>query len=852
MKRLSSHSRTGHLLPLLMALVILPGPQPATALEGPQEGEKGADSREDPLPPGARLRLGSAQFRHGGPVTSIAYSPDGKLIASGDRNGVIQLWDPETGRRVRTITVRWDLVLSLAFSPDGKTLVAGTGDGVIHSYDPTDGSEQIFSRYVVAIGTVNSVAFSPDGKSLAAGGWRKTAKIWDVSSGKIPTPFGRLTLSPHEGPVESVAFSPDGKLLASGSGDKLVRLWDPATGKRVRRLKGHYGPVRSVTFSPDGKTLASTGDDGKVVIWEVDTGTYALTIHLKGRIFHHVAFSPDGETIAAGADDGTIRLWEVASGDPGRTLQGHGDQVSSIAFSPDGKTLASGSADHTIQIWDLETGKERFPSAGHRGLVCSLDFSPDGKVLATAGTDRTVHLWDPSSGEETLALTGHEGTIRSVTFSPDGKTLASASADKTVRIWDRASGEERLRFPFPEGVDGPYAGLAYSPDGKAIVCWFAWNHLGRWEVEGDEARLAWETTWPAKPPPEAGVGHPPQGWPDSVALSPDGRTVATPMHDKGLWIGDAGNGTMIAEVPGTRKVDFKVGTAAVFSPDSSILAFAGRDRRVHLLEVATLNESRMRGDHGGAIPTIAFAPDGRTVASGGRDGSVRIWEVATGEELAHLAGHKGDVHCVAISPDGRTLASASVDSTVILWDLGPIPREREAGPPDAKALGTLWEDLAGKDVPKAYDAIWRLAEAPEVSVPFLVERLRRLPEEIPRRIGALITALDDDDFAVREKAHEELAGLGEEARDAIRDALANPASPEVRERATRLLASLGPFTRKFPSETIRRRRAIHALEMIGTSEAREVMELLAEKSPLQQERTEAREALSRLSADPAR
>ncbi|WP_084763412.1 NACHT and WD repeat domain-containing protein, partial [[Scytonema hofmanni] UTEX B 1581] len=243
-----------------------------------------------------------------------------------------------------------ELVISVAFSPDGKTLASGSADKTIKLWDVATG--KISQTLTGHSKWVNSVAFSPDGKTLASGSADKTIKLWDVATGKLSQ-----TLTGHSDGVYSVAFSPDGKTLASGSGDKTIKLWDVATGKPSQTLTGHRDKVISVAFSPDGKTLASGSYDDTIKLWDMATGKPSQTLTGHRDKVNSVAFSPDGKTLASGSPDKTIKLWDVATGKLSQTLTGDSDEVSSVAFSPDGKTLASGSADKTIKLWDVATGK---------------------------------------------------------------------------------------------------------------------------------------------------------------------------------------------------------------------------------------------------------------------------------------------------------------------------------------------------------------------------------------------------------------------------------------------------------------------------------------------------------------
>ncbi|KAL2829876.1 putative wd40 protein [Aspergillus pseudoustus] len=396
---------------------------------------------------------------HSKSVTSMAFSADGLMMASGSDDKTIKLWDAKTGSQIRTLKGHSNRVSSVAFSADGLIVASGSYDKMIKLWDAKTGSRirtlKGHSDWVM------SVAFSGDGLTVASGSNDNTIKLWDAKTGS------RIrTLKGHSNRVSSVAFSADGLIVASGSYDKMIKLWDAKTGSQIRTLKGHSNRVTSVAFSADGLIVASGSEDSMVKLWDTKTGSQIRTLKGHSDVVTSVAFSADGLIVASGSEDSTIKLWDAKTGSQIRTLEGHSDGVSSVAFSAGGLTVASGSEDSMIKLWDTTTSSQIRTLEGHSKWVTSVAFSADGLIVASGSYDKTIKLWDAKTSSQIRTLKGHSDRVTSVAFSADGLTVASGSNDDMIKLWDTKTGSQIRTL---EGHSKSIRSVAFSADGLTVA-----------------------------------------------------------------------------------------------------------------------------------------------------------------------------------------------------------------------------------------------------------------------------------------------------------------------------------------------------------------------------------------------
>ncbi len=345
-------------------------------------------------------RLNSMSF--GKPNNSGTYSPDGKTIASGSDDGSIRFWDAATGELKNTITGHTDSrIFSAAFSPDGSTLATG-GESKIQWWNPQTGKR--LKTITEPRSSVHTIKYSPTAKIFATGGTSKKARLWDAKTGRF---LGRFSVHKDQSPygnkekVSSVAFSPDGNKLATGGSDNQVCLWEILTdeqyliGERLATFTEHTESVTSVEFSPDGKVLASGSKDKTIQMWDVKSRKHLKTLTGHEEPITAVVYSPDGSILASGSEDGTIRLWDVNSDNFLSSKIEDAGHITSLVYSPDGRILAcSTDDDNVVHLWDTKTGQLLQTFTGHTQSVNDVVFSPDGKTLASVSDDGTVLLWD--------------------------------------------------------------------------------------------------------------------------------------------------------------------------------------------------------------------------------------------------------------------------------------------------------------------------------------------------------------------------------------------------------------------------------------------------------------------------
>jgi WD40 repeat protein len=591
-------------------------------------------------------------------VNSVAYSPDGKALASGSDDGKVRFWDPTRHQELCPPLEKAHPVTSVAFSQQGNRFALACADLTVEVWDVTNPQKPQLLHPFPQAGTF--VAISRDGNLLATGGQLTTLKVWDLRAKHLVPGFRQ------DVEAQCAAFSSDGQWLATGSwGAKAVRIWNVANGREGDPLPRPVGTVNALAFHPDRKHLAvagqrpSTAIAGAVSHLDLETGA---ELHLTGGYTVRstsVAFSPNGKYLAATFLDGTVTVWDTVNGKvlfSGRRPNG---LVGSVVFSPggDNEYLAYAREQEVVlERWKGTTSPEGRKLGGPTEVVQSRVFSPDGRRLAAGdGKDPTVRVWDTDSGEEVLVLTGQTTPVECVAFSRT--SVAGAAADGTVRVWDAQTGQETHTF---KAEAGRVSSMAFSQDGGQLAFAAAAAadqtvrvELRVWELADGKAPFTLRG--------QTGAAV------LCMAFSPKGRYLAWGSDDGTLKVWDLVGGKAIPFPKGHGSAVWSV----AFSPDDRWLASASTDQQVKLWDARSGKELRTLYGHTGTVFSVTFSPDGRRLVSAGLDGTLKIWNPATGQEVLSLREHPAAVTSVVFSPDGHRVVSSSLDGTVKMWDGTP-------------------------------------------------------------------------------------------------------------------------------------------------------------------------------------
>jgi WD40 repeat protein len=531
-------------------------------------------------------------------------------------------------------------VTSAFFSPDGTKVVTASEDKTAKIWEVSTG--RLLANLVGHTFGVTSAVFSPDGTKVVTASNDKTAKIWEVATGHL-----LINLEGHTFYINSAVFSPDGTKVVTASGDSTAKIWDASTGHLLANFKEHKDIVTSAVFNPDGTKVLTTSFDKTAKIWEVVTGHLLINLEEHNFYINSAVFSPDGTRVVTTSGEKTAKIWDASTGHLLTTLKGHTSGVSSAVFSPDGTKVITASFDSTAKIWVAATGQLLANLKEHSDNVASAIFSPDGIKVLTASRDNTAKIWDAATGHLLVNFAGHTSVVKSAVFSSDGTKVVTASFDYTAKIWDATIGHLLTTL---KGHTSEVNSAVFNPDGYKLVTASRDNIAKIWE-SGTGRLLA------------SLVGH--KDWVSSAVFSPDGSKVLTTSLDTTAKIWETATGHLLANLQGHK--DRVI--SAVFSSDGSKVLTTSWDGTAKIWEAATGHFLANLKGYTDMVSSAIFSPDGSKVVSASFQNTVKILEVASGHLLANLKGHKDMVSSAVFSPDGKKVVTASWDKTAKIWDV---------------------------------------------------------------------------------------------------------------------------------------------------------------------------------------
>ena len=629
----------------------------------PRSGRHGlVAAHDDSIGTAARSAPHARWATHDGRVWRIAFSSDGRLLASAGADGRVVVRHVVAGDVVTTLTAHDGPVYGVAFAPDGTCLATAGRDGVTRLWDTTSWQARLEIRGHE--GTVYAVAFSPDGLLMATAGTDGTARVWHASGGAEAA-----HLEGHAGRVFDAAFSAGGDALATAGEDGTLRLWDVGTREEVRRLR-HPSRVNAVAFVGDGLDVVTATGDGVLRAWRADAvsptpfrghtgGLWSVAGTRDGRVVSAsedgtarvwctdgrdrpvrtvgsrvlaTAFGPGDGVLAAGLADGTVSLWDTRTLAPRGRLSGGVGRVNSVAFSHDGRFVAGGCDAGTVAIWSARDGHLEASWQPHARRTYSVAFTADDRAMLTASEDGTALLTDRTRGVPLIPPLRHGRRVFCAALSPDESLIATASEDRSARLWDARTGVERLRLL---GHGGPVNWVTFSADGRHVVTASSDATVRVWTVA--DGRCTGVLTGPTR-----------QVW--KASFSPDGARVAAVTADGTTVIWETTHGQAVLTLRGEAPA-----TAEQPGDDA---AAGGRV---------------LQRGHSDQVWGLAFSSDGRRLATGSWDGTVRLWGIST----AQVAG----ANATAGLPTAAEAGNAE---------------DRAAGQ-DAAARGPSWNQFRGFD-----------------------------------------------------------------------------------------------------------------------------------------------------------
>lgn len=575
-------------------------------------------------------------------VSSIAYSPDGAVLASAGADNTIKIWQTANGKCQRSIYCKNFWITSISFSTDGKTLAAGCDDGMLRIWRIADG---IMVQSSIT-GVMRCVVHSPDGKYLAAANDSGDIFVYQLGNDMILNTAGQLA---QMSSISALAFSKDSRYLASGDFYGEMKIWRLSDWSDLKSFQGHDGTVWGLQFTSDGTKLVSASSDFTAKVWRVSDATCLLTMTHPVWV-DCLALSPDNTTLATGCDDGVIRYWRMSDG----YMMGESDDTGSILavkYSNDGATLASGNSEGKLDFWNTADYSLRLELTKHHAIINQAAYSPDGSVAASASYDGTVRLWDTSDGTLLETIDGLGSPVYSLAFSPDNQMLAFGTDDGIVRVWSLAA--DKIAYTFTSHTQ-KVTSIVFTADSGNIIS-------ASEDAKIIFTNLATQTDY--RTISELGSVQ-------RIALSADEKTLASARTSStAIRLFKTSDGSFIRSLTGHSKAI----NSMAFSSDNIMLNSASADASIKVWQLSSGACLRTITTQT-AINSMAPSPDGKVFAVAGAEGAIKLVKYADGSIInTWIQECEEGVSSVAYAPNGRGLLWGRNDGSVLLAKFGFAP-----------------------------------------------------------------------------------------------------------------------------------------------------------------------------------